>query len=762
MSNIKPPSVDLRIEGMTCASCVGRVERALRAVPGVGEAQVNLATGRARVTLAAAGTGTQALTEAVAAAGYDATPVVADAIQPPDSADAAAGGERWRALILAAALTSPLLVVEMGGHIVPALHHRLLMTFGETPLRVFQFALASAVLFGPGRGFFAKGWPALRRGAPDMNSLVMLGAGAAWAYSTVATFLPGTLPAGADHVYFEAAAVIVTLILLGRYLETRARGRASAAITRLLGLNARTARLLRDGAETDVPVESLAVGDVLRVRPGEKVPVDGVVLDGGSWVDEAMITGEPVPVEKGAGAEVIGGTINRSGSFTYRATRVGSETLLAQIVRMVEEAQADKLPIQALVDRVTLWFVPAVMAAAVATFLIWLAFGPSPALAIVNAVAVLIVACPCAMGLATPVSILVGSGRAAELGALFRRGAALQGLSGVSVVAFDKTGTLTEGRPVLTDLALAPGFDRAEVLGLVAAVEARSEHPLAEAIVTAAKAGDLALPEVADFRAEPGMGVIATAAGRRVAVGADRYMRALGVDLGIFGDTANRLAALGRTPIYAAVDGRPAAVLAAADRIKRTAPAAIAALRDLGLGVAMVTGDNARAARAIAAELGIDQVVAEVLPADKVAAVRDLRAGGARVAFVGDGINDAPALAEADVGIAIGTGTDIAIEAADVVLISGDPRNVEAAIGISRATMKNIRQNLFWAFAYNVGLIPVAAGVLYPAFGVLMSPVLAAAAMALSSVCVVGNALRLRRYRSAAAAPMPEAEEALA
>ncbi|MFA5582202.1 MAG: copper-translocating P-type ATPase, partial [Paracoccaceae bacterium] len=483
--------------------------------------------------------------------------------------------------------------------------------------------------------------------------------------------------------------------------------------------------------------------------PGAQVPVDGVVTAGASYIDESMITGEPVPASKSAGAEVVGGTINTTGAFTFRATRVGADTVLAQIIRMVEDAQGSKLPIQALVDRVTAWFVPAVMAIAALTFVIWLVFGPDPALgfALVNAVAVLIIACPCAMGLATPTSIMVGTGRAAEMGVLFRRGEALQALRDVAVVAFDKTGTLTRGRPELTDLTLADGFTRNEVLALIAAVEARSEHPIASAIVAAAKARGLQIATPDGFAAVPGYGVAATVDGRSVAVGADRYMAKLGHDVGPFANEAARLGNAGKTPLYAAIDGRLAAVIAVADPIKDTTPEAIRALQNMGLRVAMITGDNRATANAVAQMLGIDEVVAEVLPDGKVQAIHDLRAGGRKLAFVGDGINDAPALAKADVGLAIGTGTDIAIESADVVLMSGDLRGVVNAIALSKATIRNIRQNLFWAFAYNAALIPVAAGVLYPLTGTLLSPVLAAGAMALSSVFVLTNALRLRAFR---------------
>jgi Cu+-exporting ATPase len=743
-------AVRLAVEGMTCASCVGRVERALKAVPGVLDASVNLAAGSATVRLADGAAGVADLIAAVERAGYSSRPEAGDDAGRTERAAARdhEADALKRQVILAGALTLPVVVLDMGSHLAPAFHHWLLGLMSQQAIHVVLFVLASVVQFGPGRQFYDKGWPALRRLAPDMNSLVMIGTSAAWGYSVVATFAPGLLPAGAAFVYFEAAAVIVTLILLGRWLEALARGRTSAAITGLLKLQAKTARVLRDGNERDVAIEDVVVGDVVRVRPGEKIPVDGAVLDGSSFVDEAMITGEPVPVEKGEGAEVIGGAINRTGSFTYRATKVGADTLLAQIVRMVEYAQGDKLPIQALVDRVTLWFVPAVMAAAALTFGVWLIFGPAPALtfALVNAVAVLIIACPCAMGLATPTSIMVGTGKAAELGVLFRRGEALQTLRDAEVIALDKTGTLTRGRPELTDLETAPGFGRDEVLAMVGAVETGSEHPIAEAIVAAARATGASLPQARDFAARPGFGVTAAVDGRRVAAGADRLMREMGLDLAPFAAAAERLGAEGKTPLYAAVDGRLAAILAVADPIKETTPAAIRALHAQGLKVAMITGDNALTARAIADRLGIDEVVAEVLPGGKVDAIKAFQAGGARVAFVGDGINDAPALAQADVGIAIGTGTDIAIEAAEVVLMSGDLGGVVNALALSRATMANIRQNLAWAFGYNTALIPLAAGVLYPAFGLLLSPVFAALAMALSSVSVLGNALRLKRF----------------
>ncbi|EJV1370504.1 TPA: heavy metal translocating P-type ATPase [Pseudomonas aeruginosa] len=746
-------TVELAVEGMTCASCVGRVEKALKAVPGVTEATVNLATERATVRGVAAVADLIATIEKV---GYEASPVDTGAQADEEAAEKkdAERAELKRDLTLAAVLALPVFVLEMGSHMIPGMHEWVASTIGIQQSWYLQFVLTLLVLAIPGWRFYEKGFPALFRLGPDMNSLVAVGTAAAFGYSMVATFAPGLLPAGTVNVYYEAAAVIVALILLGRYLEARAKGRTSEAIKRLVGLQAKEAHVLRDGRVVDIPINDVAQGDIVEVRPGERVPVDGEVTEGRSFVDESMITGEPIPVEKAEGSTVVGGTVNQKGALTLRATAVGGQTMLAQIIRMVEQAQGSKLPIQAVVDKVTLWFVPAVMLAAVLTFLVWLVFGPSPALsfALVNAVAVLIIACPCAMGLATPTSIMVGTGRGAEMGVLFRKGEALQLLKDAKVVAVDKTGTLTEGRPVLTDLEIAEGFDRNQVLAKVAAVESRSEHPIARAIVESAVEGGIALPAMTDFDSVTGMGVRATVDGARVEVGADRFMRELGLDVGSFAGTAERLGNEGKSPLYAAIDGRLAAIIAVADPIKASTPTAIAALHQLGLKVAMITGDNARTAQAIAKQLGIDEVVAEVLPEGKVEAVRRLKASHGQIAYVGDGINDAPALAEADVGLAIGTGTDVAVESADVVLMSGNLQGVPNAIALSKATIGNIRQNLFWAFGYNTALIPVAAGVLYPAYAVLLSPIFAAGAMALSSVFVLGNALRLRRFQPPLAA----------
>ncbi|WP_417605084.1 heavy metal translocating P-type ATPase [Primorskyibacter flagellatus] len=737
----------LSIASMSCASCVGRVDKALAAAPGVLEVNVNLASETARVTYLEGAVEPADLVRTATEAGYPARIAGANASQDQTARKEEEARGLARRVTLAALLALPVFILEMGSHMIPGMHGLIGRTIGHQASWLIQFALTSAVLIGPGRQFYLKGIPALLKGAPDMNSLVAVGTGAAYAYSVVATFLPGLLPEAVRAVYFEAAAVIVVLILIGRWLEARAKGRTGAAIRKLVGLQPRTARVMRDGEAVETDIDTLQSGDVIVVRPGERIAVDGEVVEGNSHIDESMITGEPAPVAKATGDPVTGGTVNGAGSLQFRATRVGADTTLAQIIRMVEEAQGAKLPIQGLVDRITLWFVPAVMALAALTVLVWLVIGPDPALtlALVAGVSVLIIACPCAMGLATPTSIMVGTGRAAEMGVLFRRGDALQGLGQVGVVALDKTGTVTEGRPELTDLVLAEGYARADVLAKVAAVEGRSEHPIADAILRAAKAQGLTVSEASEFVSTTGYGVRALVDGAEVLVGADRFMTREGIDTSALVESETQLATRGRTALYAAIDGRIAAVIGVADPVKPASRAAIEALHGMGLKVAMITGDKRETAEAIARETGIDHVIAGVLPDGKVAALDALRAGSEQVAFVGDGINDAPALAHADVGIAIGTGTDVAIESADVVLMSGDLRGVVNALEVSRRTMANIRQNLFWAFGYNVALIPVAAGVLYPAFGVLLSPVLAAGAMALSSVFVLSNALRLRR-----------------
>ncbi|HEX7004609.1 MAG TPA: heavy metal translocating P-type ATPase [Trueperaceae bacterium] len=752
---------NLGVQGMTCAACSTRVERALLKVDGVREANVNLATEKATVSFGGS-VGLEQLKEAITRAGYG----VREELSGGEEADAEREAREResrklrRTVVVAAILTAPILLLEMVPMIIPGLGTRL---HSLVPDRIFNylfFLLATVVQFGPGLRFYRRGWPALREGSPDMNTLVMLGSSAAYGYSVVATFWPGLLPIGTAHVYYEAAATIITLILLGKYFEARAKGRTGDAIRRLLDLRPETALLVRGSETVEVPVDEVATGDMLAVRPGERIPVDGTVSEGSSYVDESMITGEPLPVRKGEGDQVVGGTMNKTGAFRFRATQVGSDTVLARIVRMVEEAQGSKVPIQQLADRVVAVFVPIVLAVAALTFAVWLLWGPQPALtlALVNAVAVLIIACPCAMGLATPTSIMVGTGKAAEMGALFRNGAALQTLQETGVIALDKTGTLTVGRPELTDLRPADDFDRSQLLSWMASVEQYSEHPLGEAIVRAARAQGLDSSAADRFEAVPGYGVEARVDGHLVQLGAARYMDGLGIGTQPFAEEAHLLAGDGKSPIFVAVDGKLAGVAAVSDPLQEASAEAVAELHRQGLRIVMVTGDDRTTALAIARRLGIDEVVAEVLPEGKVAAVEELQGRGAKVAFVGDGINDAPALARADVGIAIGTGTDIAIESADLILMAGDLRGIPNALALSRVTMTNIRQNLFWAFFYNVILIPVAAGVLYPFFGILLSPVLAAAAMGVSSVFVLTNALRLRTFRAPMGAPSGQVE----
>lgn len=738
--------IELSIDGMTCASCVARVEKALKKVPGVQQANVNLATEQAWVE-ADTTVSADKLIQAIRKAGYDAQLQTTTTTEQADQ-KASEQQQLKRDLLISLVLAIPVFVLEMGSHLIPAFHMWVMHQIGQMPSWLLQFVLTTLVLLFPGRRFYQKGIPALLRFAPDMNSLVAVGTLAAYSFSVVATFMPQLLPEGTVNVYFEAAAVIVSLILLGRYFEAKAKGRTSQAIQHLIGMQPKTARIVRNGQSVEVPLAEVSSGMQVDIRPGERIPVDGEVLDGRSYVDESMISGEPLPVEKMAGSAVVGGTINQNGSLSIRATAVGADSVLAQIIRMVEQAQGSKLPIQALVDKVTMWFVPAVMLMAVLTFLVWLIFGPEPALTfgLVNAVAVLIIACPCAMGLATPTSIMVGTGRGAEMGILFRKGEALQLLQEAQVVAVDKTGTLTEGKPQLTDFHVQAGFEQTQLLSWVAAVEAKSEHPIAFAIVEAAQQQGLSLPAVSDFDSIVGSGVKGQVNGQWLHIGADRYMHQLGLSTTAFDQVAARLGQEGKTPLYVAVEDQLAAIIAVADPIKDSTFAAIEALHQLGVKVAMITGDNRHTAEAIARQLKIDTVVAEVLPEGKVDSVRELQQQYGRLAFVGDGINDAPALAQADVGLAIGTGTDVAIEAADVVLMSGSLKGIPNAIALSQATIRNIRQNLFWAFVYNVALIPIAAGVLYPLWGILLSPMFAAGAMALSSVFVLGNALRLKRF----------------
>ena len=769
-SPLAPPVVtqefDLAISGMTCASCVLRVEKALRANPAIKSATVNLATERAHIVLNSAdnarpesddSSNAQAVIsaiETVTRAGYSAKKILPNS-QTAKNLNATRLAEAQslqRSFFLAALLTLPVFVLAMGAHLVPAMHRWLHHSVGDQINWLIQGILTTGVLIGPGRVFFIKGIPALLRLAPEMNALVALGAASAWAYSVVVTVFPAWLPEEARFVYFEAAAVIVTLILLGRLLEIRAKGKTGAAIEHLIGLQPRSAMVLKEGQPTSVSIEQIQVGDTIIIKPGEKIPVDGKISEGQAYVNESMLTGEPLPVFKQVHDKVIGGSINTNTSFNFIATHTGNDTVLAGIVNLVEKAQEAKLPIQALVDRITLWFVPAVIAIALATLILWLTFDPQHQFgnALIHAVAVLIIACPCAMGLATPTSIMVGSGRAAELGVLFRQGDALQSLCKAEVVAFDKTGTLTMGKPVLTDfVVVSADYDRRALLAWAAAMQTYSEHPIAFAITQAASVEKLLLPAAQDVQAISGSGIQAKVAKHVLLCGAAALMQARGVDISQVSVRASDFAQAGKTPLYLAVDQQIAAVLAVADEIKPDAKRAIDQLISMGLTPVMITGDNALTAKAVAATLGIKDSRAEILPEGKAAALNDLRRSGRSLAFVGDGINDAPALATADVGIAIGTGTDVAIESAAVVLMSGHLSGVVTAIAISRATMRNIKQNLFWAFGYNVALIPIAAGVLYPHFGIALSPMFAAAAMASSSVFVITNALRLKRFRIA-------------
>ncbi|WP_246657640.1 heavy metal translocating P-type ATPase [Cohaesibacter sp. CAU 1516] len=736
----------ISISDMSCASCVAKVEKSLLASPGVLSASVNLAAQSATITYWEGKSSPEKIASTITKLGYPAQTDAADHAIDLNAEREKEANKLFLHVVIAALLAAPVFILEMTSHFIPGAREFFASIISTEVSHIVQFVLTTLVLFGPGLVFYRKGYPALFKGAPEMNSLVALGTTAAYGYSVVVTFAPQLLPEGSRMVYFEAAAVIVVLILLGRYLEARAKGRTGEAIKKLIGLQPRTARVQTEKGLQDIDVDALESGMLVVVRPGEKLPVDGTVVEGASFVDESMITGEPIPVSKKAQATVTGGTVNGSGALTIRATNTGSDTVLAQIIKMVQDAQGAKLPIQGLVDKITGWFVPAVLALALITVAVWLTLGPDPALsfALVAGVAVLIIACPCAMGLATPTSIMVGTGRAAELGVLFRKGDALQSLQQASVIALDKTGTLTKGKPELTDLHLQDGFERSTVLALVAALESQSEHPVAAAIVKAAEKENLPPAKVVRFNAIAGFGVEGSVDGKDLLVGADRLMTKYNIDVSAFASQANAFGKQGKTPLYVAIDKKLAALVAVADPIKEHTPQAIKALHDLGLKVAMITGDNGATAQAIADELGIDHVVAEVLPEGKVAAIKSLQNDNTVLAFVGDGINDAPALATADVGIAIGTGTDVAIESADIVLMSGDLKGVVNALDISKKTMRNIRQNLFWAFGYNTLLIPIAAGVLYPINGMLLSPMLAAGAMALSSVFVLGNALRLR------------------
>ncbi len=742
------------VEGMTCASCVRRVERALSRVPGVESAAVNLATERATVVYHPGVAGLAEFRAAVGQAGYQIAPQAPGATAA-DRPDAEARARELSTLRRTFAVSLVAGLAIMAAMFLP-------LPLAHQTLFYILFAVATPIQFWAGRRFYAAAWAAARNGSANMNTLVAVGTTAAYAYSVLVTFAPAVVrDAGLQpDVYYDSSVTIIALVLLGRYLEARAKGQTGAAIKALLGLAPKTARVVRGDQEIDIPLQDVVAGDLLRVRPGDRVPVDGVVIAGRSAVDEAMLTGESLPVEKAPGDTVMGGTMNTTGSFTFRATRVGKETALAQIVRLVEQAQGSRAPIQRLADVISGYFVPAVLALAALTFAIWLLVGPEPrfTFALQAFIAVLIIACPCALGLATPTAIMVGTGKGAEYGILIRGGEALEGACRVDTVLLDKTGTLTRGRPAVADVLIDEAFARGRgldasaarglVLRLAAAAERGSEHPFGEAIVAYAREAGLDIAAADHFTASAGHGISAEVGGQSVLLGNAALLAAHGIDVDTLAAAGRELAARGKTPIYMAVDGLPAAVIAVADTLKPAAADAVAQLKALGLEVWMVTGDNPATAAAIAREAGIDSefVLAEVLPAQKAATVSELQRRGKVVAMVGDGINDAPALAQADLGIAIGTGADVAVEAGDITLIGGDLRGVVNGIALSRRTMSTIRQNLFWAFGYNVVLIPVAMGVLFPAFGVLLNPMLAAAAMAMSSVSVVTNSLRLRGY----------------
>lgn len=739
-------TIEFGVEGMTCASCVSTVEKALKNQPGVQRASVNLSTERATVDYTPGQTSVEQLFSRVKDAGY--TPVSSDASDADGTETKASHADRLkRDLIFAAVFAIPLSIIAM----LPMISSVADLMYSWMPERgwqVVQLVLTIPIQFWAGRLFYTQGWKELKNLSPGMNSLVLVGSNAAFFYSLVALIAPQLFPEGTAHVYFDASGMIITLILLGRYLEAVAKGRTSQAIRGLMQLQARTARVRRDETWQEVDIDDVIEGDHVSVRPGERIPVDGEILSGESSVDESMISGEPIPVQKTKGDQVIGGTINGTGSLEFKATSVGADTVLAQIIRMVEDAQAGKPAIQATADKVAGIFVPIVMAIAVLTFIVWLIVGPEGALnySFVTAVAVLLIACPCAMGLATPTAIMVGTGKGANLGVLFRQGTALEQLASIDTVVFDKTGTLTLGKPTLTDFELQEGYDRAEILTLVASVEAQSEHPIAHAVVRAAEEENLELLATENFQAHAGHGVEAVVDGKRVQIGATPYMNKLNIDTSAFADHAKTLGEQARSALYCAVDGNIAALLAISDPIRDEAKEMIAALHNQELKTAMLTGDNEHTARAIAKELDMDSVMAGVMPQEKANEIKRLQDSGKKVAFVGDGINDAPALAQADVGLAIGTGTDVAIESGDVVLMRADLSGVVNAIGLSRATLRTIHLNFLWAYGYNVLLIPVAAGVLYPFFALLLNPVLAAGAMSISSILVLVNSLRLRAF----------------
>ena len=746
--------VDLPITGMTCAACANRIERTLNRQPGVRKASVNFATERATIEFDPSATNTGTLIETVRDTGYDVLEVSVNE-NAQDSLEAAHAAEYVtlkRKFIVAAVLSLPVLVIAMS--------HGSISFLNFDGVNWLQFLLTTPVVVYSGRQFYTGAWAAFRHRSADMNTLIAVGTGTAYIYSVLATAFPSLFvtESGAHSahaatmvpVYYEAASAIIALILLGSTLEARAKGRTGDAIRKLIGLQPKTARVVRNGEELEVETDRVIAGDVVIVRPGEKIPVDGVVTEGASAVDESMLTGESIPVEKSAGSEVFGATINKTGAFHFRATKVGKDTALQQIVKLVRDAQGSKPPIARLADTISGIFTPVVISIAIATFVIWfVAASPEVrfTMALVNFVSVLIIACPCALGLATPTAIMVGTGKGAELGILIKGGDSLETAHKLNTIVLDKTGTVTKGEPELTDVVTENGFNEHELLRLIASAEKLSEHPLAAAIVRGAEKRGIDINKAEAFNAIAGRGVEARVAGRHLLLGNERLMTESGIEIETSSAYAERLADEGKTPMYAAIDGKFAGLVAVADTVKPGSKEAVAELQRLGLEVVMMTGNNERTADAVAREVGITRVLSQVLPQDKAGEIKRLQAKGKLVGMVGDGINDAPALAQSDVGIAIGTGTDVAIEASDITLIRGDLRGVERAIALSKATIRTVKQNLFWAFIYNVIGIPVAAGILYPFTGWLLSPIIASAAMSLSSVSVVSNSLRLRSFR---------------
>ena len=737
----------LPIQGMTCASCVNKVQKALNSIKGVVQADVNFATERAWVEYIPDEVSIRELRKAVEEAGYHVLEVKQeDIVEKERLAREAELYKLKRKFIVGAILLAPILLLMYGAPLLG----RWIDLARETNF-FLQFLLATPVQFWSGWQFYVGFWKATKHKTSDMNTLIAVGTSAAYLYSLIVTFAPHRIMVKGlmMDVYFDTSAAIIVLILLGRFLEARAKGKTSEAIKRLIGLQPKTARVIRDGKELDIPVEEVAVGETVVVRPGEKIPVDGIIREGHSSVDESMVTGESLPVEKKIGDTVIGATINKTGTFKFETRKVGKDTVLAQIVRLVQEAQGSKPPIARMVDVIASYFVPVVISIAIVTFIVWYFFGPHPALtyAFLNFVAVLIIACPCALGLATPTSVMVGTGKGAENGILIRGAEALETAHQLNTIVLDKTGTLTKGEPSVTDIVESGRFGKREILTLAASAEKGSEHPLGEAIVKEAREKNLTLLDPKEFQAVAGQGIEATVDSKRVLLGNLGLMEDKKVSLNGLLIKAEELANEGKTSMFLAVEGEVAGIIAVADTLKENSTRAVQALRRMGLEVVMLTGDNERTAKAIANQVGVDRVLAGVLPGRKAEEIRRLQSEGKKVGMVGDGINDAPALAQADVGIAIGTGTDVAMESSDITLIGGDLRGVVTAIALSKATIRNIKQNLFWAFAYNTVLIPVAAGVLFPFFGVLLNPIFAAGAMAVSSITVVSNALRLRRFK---------------